>query len=158
VSERRWIEGVLGKLGLTLSATKTRVVSAWGTTFDFLGHTIRFRYGRVYLDIRQKVQERIRDAIRSKTRHVGPSVDEMVAEMNPYIRGVRRYFRRVVTRRLAKLDRFVLERFARWSARKHSHRRPAWSLVRGGALWKQHGLERFYIPRGVARTTSRTSR
>jgi RNA-directed DNA polymerase len=157
-SELRWIEGLLGKLGLTLSETKTRVVNAWEESFDFLGHTVRFRYGRMYLDIARKSQAKIREAIRGRTRRVGLSLAALVDEMNSYIRGARQYFQRVVPRTLKRLDRFVLERFARWSARKHSRRGPAWSLVRGGALWRQHGLEHWFVPRGLARIPPRTSR
>jgi group II intron reverse transcriptase/maturase len=157
-AERRWIEGLLSKLGLTLSETKTRVINAREESFDFLGHTVRFRYGRMYLDIARKSRARIHEAIRQRTRQVGLSLAALVDEMNSYIRGARHYFRRAVTRSLAKLDRFVQERFARWSARKHSRRGPAWSLVRGAALWRQHGLEHWYVPRGLARKPSRTSR
>lgn len=155
---RSWMDALLRKLGLTLSATKTRVVTAWNQPFDFLGHTVRYRMGRVVWDITRKALARIRDTVRIKTRRFGQSLVELVDDMNPYIRGARQYYRRVYTRRLSKLDRFVLERFARWWARKHSRSGLAWSLVRGDALHRQHGLERWYIRRGLTRTPSRSSR
>jgi RNA-directed DNA polymerase len=155
---RQWIEGVLRKLGLTLNTTKTRIVTAWNQTFDFLGHTIRYRGGGVRWDVARKGLARIRDKVRRHTRDTSRSLEELVKAMNRYIVGARQYFRRVYARRLSKLDRFVLERFARWWARKHSIPGPAWSLVKGGALHHQHGLERWHIRRGFARTTSRPSR
>lgn len=156
--ERQWIEGVMGKLGLELSPTKTRVLNAWTGPFDFLGYTLRLRRRGVSWDIARKSLARIRDVIRSKTRRLGASLVDLVKELNSYIRGARQYFHRVYARRLAKLDRFVVERFARWDARKHGRPCPAWSLVRGDALHSRHGLERWYLRRGTTRTPSRTSR
>lgn len=147
VKERAWLEQLLGRMGLTLHPTKTRIVNARWEDFDFLGHTHRWKGRRLYLDIRKKAQERIRERIRAISRHTWMTLEALVRELNAYIRGARNYFRNVVRRRLAKLDRFVIERVARWSSRKHSERGYAWSLVRGGTLWTEHGLERFYSPR-----------
>jgi RNA-directed DNA polymerase len=157
-AERRWVEGLLGKLGLVLSGKKTRVIDARRTTFDFLGHTLRYRLGRVYLDITRKAQARIRDQLRMRTRRTDLSLGAVVDWLNPYIRGARNYFRRVLTRRLTKLDYFVYTRFARWWGRKHKYPGPAWSLVQGGSLHSQYGLERWYIPRGLAPAPSRSYR
>lgn len=143
--ERRWLETLLGRLGLKLHPEKTRQLHAREEDFDFLGHELRWRYEKkLYLEISAKAQQRIREEIRSRTRHFGQSLPETVKALNTYIRGARQYFRKVVRRRLAKLDRFVLERTARWWSRKHSRSNPAWSLVRGGVLWTEHGLERWY--------------
>jgi RNA-directed DNA polymerase len=147
---RQYIERILGKLGLTLSETKTRVVDALRTTFDFLGHTVKLQWGRVYLDIAPKSRARIRDEIRRRTVRYGASMPTLVDELNSYIRGARNYFRRVVRRRLAKLDHFVTTRIARWARRKYSRVRPPWSLVEWGALRNRHGLEMWWLPRGVA--------
>lgn len=146
--ERRWLEKLLGRLGLKLHSEKTRQLDARKEDFVFLGHELRWRYGRkLYLDISAKALRRIRDELRARTRHFGQSLPDTVKALNAYIRGARQYFRNVVRRRLAKLDRFVLERVARWWSRKHSRSRPAWSLVQAGALWTEHGLERWYTPR-----------
>lgn len=143
--ERRWLEKLLSRLGLKLHPEKTRQLDARKTSFSFLGHELRWRYGRrLYLDISAKTLQRIREELRDRTRHFGQSLPGTVKALNTYIRGARRYFRNVVRRRLAVLDRFVLERVARWWSRKHSRSRTAWSLVRAGALWTEHGLERWY--------------
>jgi group II intron reverse transcriptase/maturase len=157
-AERRWVEGLLSKLGLRLNAEKTRAIDARRTTFDFLGHTLRFRFGRVYRDIARKAQARIRDELRRRTRRTDLSLDAIVDRLNPYIRGARNYFRRVLTRRLSYLDSFVRQRVARWWAHKHKRPGPAWSLVQGGKLWRQHGLERWYVPRGSTPAPSRSFR
>jgi hypothetical protein len=144
--ELAWIQRVMARLGLSLHVAKTRVLDARTTTFAFLGHAHRWRFGTVYLDVAPKAQRRIRDELRRKTRVTGWSLPGLIGELNPYIRGARHYFRRVRRRTLSKLDRFVEQRVARWWARKHSRPRPAWSLVHREALWRQHGLERWNLP------------
>ena len=79
-------------------------------------------------------------------------------ELNPYIRGARHYFRRVRRRTLGKLDGFVNQRLARWWARKHGPRRPAWSLVSQDALRCHHGLERWNLPAALRPADSRFAR
>jgi len=148
--ELAWIRRVMARLRLTLHGEKTRVLDARRTDFVFLGHTHRWRSPRLILDVAPKAQRRMRDELRRKTRMTGLSLPALAADLNPYIRGARRYFYRVRCRTLDKLDRFVEGRVARWWARKHAHRRPAWSLVHRGALWRQHGFERWYIPGGLS--------
>lgn len=155
--ELAWIQHVMTRLGLTLHAQKTRVLDARRTDFVFLGHTHRWR-SRVILDVAPKAHRRIRDALRRKTRQTGVSLPVLVADLNPYIRGARQYFHRVRRRTLDKLDRFVEERVARWWARKHSRSRPAWSLVHREALWRHHGLERWYLPGVYPTADSRHAR
>lgn len=156
--ERVWLDQLLGRLGLTLHPQKTRVLDARHETFAFLGHTHRWQNGRLYLDVAPKALGRIRDELRGKTRRTGWSLPAMVADLNPYIRGARQYFHRVRRRTLRSLDHFVEVRFARWWARKHGRRRPAWSLVSGGALWRQHGLERWDLPVALRPATARRAR
>jgi RNA-directed DNA polymerase len=155
--ERAWLDKIFGLLRLRLHPTKTRVLRVQEETFDFLGHRINGRNRGFYLDISRKAQERIRDELRRRTRNTSLSLPELVGSLNEYIRGARQYFRRVLRRRLASLDYFVEGRIARWWARKHQQRRPAWSLVREGALWRQHGLERWYHPRELRPAPSRSA-
>jgi RNA-directed DNA polymerase len=156
--ELAWLEQVLGRLGLTLHPQKTRVLDARREAFAFLGHTHWWQRGRLFLDVDKKALRRIRDELRWKTRRTGWSLPAMVAELNPYIRGARQYFRRVRRRTLGSLDYFVEVRIARWWARKHGRRRPAWSLVSRGALWRQHGLERWDLPVALRSASARRAR
>lgn len=57
--------------------------------------------------------------------------------------------------REAMLEELREQRIARWWARKHSRPRPAWSLVRGGELQREHGLERWNLPRALRPADSR---
>jgi len=154
-AEMRWVQYLMGRLGLTLHPEKTRVLDVRKGDFTFLGHVHRWKYGRLYLDVSKKAQGRIRDELRQKTRRTWLSLEQLVVELNPYVRGARQYFRRVRRRTLSKLDRFVEQRIARWWARKHSRPRPVWSLVQGGALWRQHGLEPWNLPRAFRPADSR---
>ena len=157
--ELAWLHRLLTRLGLVLHPAKTRVLDARQGTFAFLGHTHRWRYDRrLYLDVAPKTLRRIRDELRRKTRHPGLSLEALVTDLNPYIRGARHYFRRVRRRTLGKLDRFVEQRVARWWARKHSRHLPAWSLVQREALWRQHGLERWNLPVALRPADSRPAR
>jgi RNA-directed DNA polymerase len=153
-----WLHDLMTKLGLTLHPEKTRVLDARRDDFAFLGHTHRWRFDRLYLDIAPKAMRRIRDELRQKTRRTGMTRDAMIADLNPYIRGARQYFRRVRRRTLGKLDRFVDVRLARWWARKHHARRPAWSLMSRDALRRQHGLERWNLPIALRPADARFAR
>jgi len=153
-----WLHTVMTKLGLTLHPEKTRLLDARRADFVFLGHTHRWRFGRLYLDIAPKAMRRIRDELRRKTRRTWVGRDAMIADLNPDIRGARQYFRRVRRRTLGKLDRFVDVRLARWWARKHNARRPAWSLMSGDALRRQHGLERWNLPVALRPADARLAR
>jgi RNA-directed DNA polymerase len=155
--EMAWVTALIKRLGLALSGAKTRVLDARSERFDFLGHTHRWQ-GRLYLDVSKKAKGRIRDELRRKTRRTWLNLDELVAQLNPYIRGARQYFRRVLRRSLDRLDVFVQRRIARWQGRKRNSRLPAWSLVHGEVLWQQHGLERWNLPPALRTADSRRAR
>lgn len=151
-AEMAWLKGVMERLGLVLHPDKTRTMRAGSgpgqDDFDFLGHRVRYRYNsRVYLDISKKALGRIREQIRARTRRTGESLEEVITKLNLYIKGARQYFDRVRRRTLMNLDSFVRGRIARWWARKHAQRQPAWSLVLKGRLEQEYGLQRWYIPK-----------
>lgn len=109
-------------------------------------------------DIGRKARKRIRDELRGRTRRTGLSLEQQIQELNLYIRGARQYFRRVLRKRLSGLDHFVGGLIARWWRRKHTLRRPAWSLVQGGVLYRQHGLELWNLPPALRPADSRRAR
>jgi len=153
-----WLQQLMARLGLTLHPDKTRVLDVRIEDFAFLGHTHHWRFHRLYLDVTPKALRRTRDELRRKTRQTWLSLDAMIAELNPYIRGARHYFRRIRRRTLSNLDGFVNQRLARWWSRKHGHRRPAWSLVSQDALRRHHGLERWNLPATLRPADSRRAR
>ncbi len=132
VREREWAGRLMERLGLTLHPDKTRVVHVGEEWVNFLGYRVRRRpSGRVSLDISKKALSRTRDTLRDITRRTFLSQEELISELNPYIRGAGEYFRLAEPRTLWNLDRFVLARIARWARHKRVRRLPEWSLARG---------------------------
>ena len=82
---------------------------------------------RLYLDVSPKALRRIREELRRKTRQTWLSLDEMIAELNPYIRGGpgTTFFGGFAGRRCPHLDGFTQQRLARWWATE------AWALPAG---------------------------
>jgi len=143
--ERKWAEQLMARLGLTLHPEKTRVVHVGEEWVNFLGYRIRrTSSGRVVFDISQKAMSRIRDRLRETTRRTFLSQEELISELNVYIRGSSEYFRLAEPRTLWNLDRFVLARIARWARHKRVRRQPVWSLARGGPLYREHGLANWW--------------
>jgi RNA-directed DNA polymerase len=83
---REWTTGA----GLTLHPTKTRIVNATEEGFDFLGW--HFRGGKKWprKKSRKKLQERLGPLTR---RTNGRSLGEIIAKVNPILRGWHGYFR-----------------------------------------------------------------
>jgi RNA-directed DNA polymerase len=76
--------------GLTLHPTKTRIVEATSEGFDFLGW--HFRGGKKWP--RKKSLQKLQDRLRPLTRRTnGRSLNEIIAKVNPILRGWYGYFR-----------------------------------------------------------------
>lgn len=112
----RVIRGILDRLRLALSPTKTRLVDAGREGFEFLGfHFHKCRSKRTnklapYVWPGQKALKSVRARIRQLTSRSGlcEGLPEMVAKLNPVIRGWRNYFRHGnSTRQLQQLDKYV---------------------------------------------------
>lgn len=145
VREKAWVAHLMARLGLTLHPEKTRVVHVGDEWVNFLGYKVRRRAnGRVALDIADKAKARIRDTLRDLTRRTYLYLEELISELNPYIRGAGEYFKLAAPRTLWNLDRFVLARIARWSRHKRVRRLPEWSLARGRPLYREHGLATWW--------------
>jgi len=120
----------LGRLGLTLNAEKTRVVTA-KRGFDFLGMTFRdmrtrcqakrLKYNCYRWPRRQAVasfKEKIHSTI---GRRFSLSLQEIIREINPILRGWYNYFKVGNSEpHFRRLDRFVLNRLRIFMKRKHS--------------------------------------
>lgn len=84
---RQWAQ----ENGLTIHPTKTRIVEAGQKGgFDFLGY--HFERGMKWP--RQKSMDKFKDTIRNKTRRTqGKSLGEVIANLNPRVRGWFEYFK-----------------------------------------------------------------
>ena len=106
--------------GLTLHPDKTHVGDCRqpGQGFDFLGY--RFEAGRRY--VRDKSLKAFKDKIRARTgRSRGVSLDHVIADLNPVLRGWFGYFKHARARLFTQLDK-VIRRRLRAMLRKQSRR------------------------------------
>jgi group II intron reverse transcriptase/maturase len=131
----RRIEFVMGKLGLTLHPDKTRMVDLrrGKGSFVFLGCTIRKKRSILRNPRRHymhrwpspKARKRLRDRVREITdrRNSGKDVKQIIAELNPVVRGWGNYFRTGTCRReFHQMDDFVYRRLVRWLHRRGGQR------------------------------------
>ena len=134
---------VMNRLGLTLHPAKTRMVDLrrGRGSFVFLGCTIRKRRSiqrnpRWHFMQRwpsPKATKKLRDRVRELTdsRQNGKDVKQIIAELNPVLRGWGNYFRTGnADREFNRLDTFVYRRLHRWQIRRGGQRatkRKAWT-------------------------------
>jgi RNA-directed DNA polymerase len=156
----RQIQFVMSKLGLVLHPEKTRMVDLrrGKGSFVFLGCTIRkkrsiLRNPRAYYMHRwpsPKAMKRLRDRVREITekRASGEDVKQVIAKLNPVLRGWANYFRSGTTsREFLKVDRYVYTRLVRWLWRRGGQRQGRWKKWTGEQFWGM-GLYRL---RGTVR-------
>lgn len=130
------ISWIMGHLKLTLHPEKTRVVRlSWGAeSFTFLGHTIRkcrsvqHAAKRLYFTQRwpsPKAMNSIRARLHAMTdkQHGGKDITELIAMLNPVLRGFGNYFRSGnAARHFRAIDNYVWHRLARWQVRRRGQR------------------------------------
>lgn len=164
------VRTILASMGLRLHPTKTRVVElrVGGEGFDFLGCHLRivrshFK-GKTYLfrwprsKAMVAIRERIRQATDWRRWRRMQDIREVIAELNPILRGWCTYFRTGnASRHFISLDRYVHQRLIRLLRRRRCHqgrgrnRRPIlWSqdwthsrLVRDFGLFQLLGTIRY---------------
>jgi RNA-directed DNA polymerase len=111
--------------GLTLHPEKTRIGDARqpGGGFDFLGY--RFEGGRRH--VRKKSLKAFKDKVRAKTgRTRGVSLERIIAELNPMLRGWFGYFKHAVPSEFRLLDGFIRRRLR--AILRKQEKRPAFGL------------------------------
>ena len=146
---------ILEKLGVELHAKKTQIVHV-RHGFEFLGYKIkrgsrRLRLapdqirtgtsqGDLYAYPRQKSLEHFKDQIRKQTRRKAPlTTQQLIAEINPIIRGWGNYYCRSHVRRLFhQLDGWIVRRL--WSHRYKRWRCGGWKTLPTSRLRGELGL------------------
>lgn len=134
------VRRMMGRLGLTLHPEKTRVVAA-RKGFDFLGVHFRLcpvRKPKARIKVSCRLWPSARSVLRIKQRvkevlgrRYGTSLEELVREINPVLRGWNNYQTTVQPerKRFLKLNSFVRERFRIFLKRKHNDQsRGAWRV------------------------------
>jgi RNA-directed DNA polymerase len=146
---------VMDRLGLTLHPAKTQLVDLrrGKGSFVFLGCTIRKkrsiqRNPRWYFMQRwpsPKATQKIRDRVRELTgkRYSGMDVKQIIAALNPVLRGWGNYFRTGNADRVFnKMDSFVFRSIRRWQRRRGGQRATKRRWFTGAELYRM-GLHRL---------------
>src|SRR5499433_261349 len=146
---------VLEQLGVQLHPHKTRMVHVQHG-FEFLGYKIKRGQGRLrllpqqirsgimagalYAYPREKSIRRFMDQVRARTRRSIPrKTHELVAELNPLLRGWGEYYKRTHVRKLFhRLDGWIVRRI--WSHRYKRWRNSGWKRLPAPTLYGEHGL------------------
>jgi RNA-directed DNA polymerase len=146
---------ILKQLGVELHPQKTRIVHV-RNGFEFLGYKIKrgqrplrlpdrqirsgVRQGALYAYPKEKSIRRFMDRIRQRTRRKAPlATKELIAELNPLLRGWGEYYKRAHVRRLFnRLDRWILRRI--WSHHHKRWRNAGWRRMPPRVLYGEHGL------------------
>jgi group II intron reverse transcriptase/maturase len=131
---------VMESLGLKLHAEKTRLVNLRGGLegFDFLGFHHRkvrsWRYGRYYLQrwpgrkAMKAIREKVRAIVGGRQR-LDRSLQEVLDELNPVLRGWGNYFAvGNSSRKLQQIDDFVRERLYLFLSKKHGKSGRGWGI------------------------------
>lgn len=145
---------ILKQLGVELNTQKTRIVHVrYG--FEFLGYMIKrgrglrlpsskirsgAKSGELYAFPREKSIRRFMDQVRQRTqRRVPLTTEQVVAELNPLLRGWGEYYKRAHVRLLFnRLDRWVVRRI--WSHRFKRWRCAGWKQLSAVTLYREYGL------------------
>lgn len=145
---------ILTKLGVQLHPHKTRIVHV-EHGFEFLGYKIKrgrqlrlppskirsgAQSGALYAYPREKSIQRFMDEVRRRTkRRVPLTTAELIANLNPVLRGWGHYFKRAHIRLLFnRLDRWIVRRI--WSHRSKRWRCAGWKDLPTAKLYGELGL------------------
>ena len=146
---------ILKQLGVEVHPQKTRIVHVQ-EGFEFLGYKIKrgkrkmrlperkirsqARQGALYAYPKEKSIRRFMDQVRQRTkRRIPLETKELIAELNPLLRGWGEYFKRAHVRLLFnRLDRWIIRRI--WSHRYKHWRNPGWKRLPPRVLYREHGL------------------
>ena len=116
------VQAFVQAAGLKLHPEKTRIVNAAAKGgFDFLGyHFERYREGGGLKWPRKKSQNKLKESIRLKTPRGRPgSVQVIIAEINPTLRGWYGYFKYSIPAAMVRVDEWVRERMRHILRRRH---------------------------------------
>ena len=146
---------ILKQLGVELHPQKTRIVHVQNG-FEFLGYKIKrgkrklylpeskirsqARQGALYAYPKEKSIRRFMDRVRQRTKRKIPlKTKELIAELNPLLRGWGEYYKRAHVRLLFhRLDGWIVRRI--WSHRYTRWRNLGWKRLPAKTLYREHGL------------------
>jgi len=117
------IQQWLAERGLRLNSDKTSIVNI-EQGFDFLGFNVRqFSGSCLIVPQKEKVLEFLREIRTWLKAHPSVSQEEVIAHLNPIIRGWGNYYRHGVSQRVfSYVDHEIWKALWRWALRRHSKR------------------------------------
>jgi RNA-directed DNA polymerase len=121
------IESFLAKRGLTLSPEKTKVVDI-EEGFDFLGQNVRKYKGKLLITPAKKSVKALLHKVRTILKtHQHLSAGQLIAKLNPIIRGWANYHRHVVSKKtFANIEYQLFQALWRWAKRRHHNKSNHW--------------------------------
>jgi RNA-directed DNA polymerase len=132
---------------LTLHPEKTRTVdmNQAESHIDFLGYRFqRSRKGKLLRLVRPKSRDKLRDAIRAKTRRAnGKSMAGVIAEVNRTLKGWYAYFKQVHPNVMKETDSWIrmrLRSILRRRAGRRGRSRKLENIQWGNHYFQEHGL------------------
>ena len=137
------IQSWIADNGLELSPEKTHIGSSLqpGNGFEFLGY--RFEEGCRY--VRVKSLKRFKDNVRLKTKRTrGNSIEQIISDLNPTIKGWFGYFKHAHHYTFSSLDGFIRRRL-RAVLSKHQKRPDSGKTAKDHRLWPNA----FFAERGL---------
>lgn len=140
------IRGWMETAGLALHPDKTRIAAMDGKDhFDFLGYRFKHIPGKGdYRFPRPKSEQKLREAIRSKTRRTnGHSLECIIATLNPVLRGWFEYFKHSHRTAFPELDAWVRMRLRSILRKRHKRK------GRGRGLDHQRWPNAYFAERGL---------
>jgi RNA-directed DNA polymerase len=140
-SVMNWLREWTAAAGLTLHPTKTRIVNATEEGFDFLGWHFRGEKKWPRKKSLQKLREKLKPL---SQRTQGRSLGEIIARVNPILRGWHTYFRDSVRSGLSTPDGWLRLRL-RAMLRKRE-KRPGYGLSKADS---QRWPNRWFAERGL---------
>ena len=126
-----WIEAFLAQRGLQLSPEKTKVVHI-DEGFDFLGWNFRKYKGKLLIKPSKKnAQAFYRKVSEIVKTHLSTKQEDLIAKLNPILRGWARYHQPVVAKEtFSRMDSLIYWRLVRWTRRRHPNKSHPWCKSR----------------------------
>lgn len=155
-----FVNAVMKRLELKLNPEKTKRVPMWDGKegFDFLGMHHRrlsgftregIRYYTVYQFPTNKAMEKMRFKVKEvigKRSVLIKSLQELVKELNPILRGWRNYYGlKTAWKWLAKVDWYIHKRFTIWYNKKRKNKRHLAEITKVRGLLKTEKLVRLAV-------------
>jgi RNA-directed DNA polymerase len=134
------VEDFLQVRGLSLSPDKTSITQI-EEGFDFLGQNVRKYKGKLMIKPSTKNVKAFLAKVRAKISPQQTSAGELIAQLNPIIRGWANYHQHIVSKRMfVKVDDFIYQWLWQWARRRHPGKPHRWIkrkyfTTRGGDYW-----------------------